>query len=402
MSFPLHVHGRPEGLGETTVLGRVRTPAAGPLDGLDGDCVLLLRRGDPFSLGSGEVAGILQAEVPDEGRLDRLRQAGVPLIHSLAYDHHLEEGDVVALHPNGYVRTLFKKSSRHNAIFATDRCNSWCLMCSQPPRPGDDDGRVEQHLRLVELIDPACQELGITGGEPALLKDGLLRILAACRDRLPGTALHLLTNGRLFYYERFAQDLAALRHPRIMLGIPLYSAVDWIHDYMVQARGAYRQTILGLQNLGRWAVPVEIRVVVHGENHDGLEELAEFVYRNLPFAAHVAFMGLEMMGFAVPNAKLLWVAPEVYRDALEKAVLFLSQRGMKVSVYNLPLCHLPETLWPYARASISDWKNDFAEVCGACRLRSSCSGFFTSTLRRQPDFRPQPFLQAEAFPSPPA
>src|SRR6185436_10627878 len=118
----------------------------------------------------------------------------MPLVHSVSVEH-LQSGDVVALDPRGHVRTLYRRASAHNSIFATDRCNSLCLMCSQPPKKDDDQWRVAEHLRLIDLIDPATKELGISGGEPALLKDGLIDIVARCKERLPQTALHILSNG---------------------------------------------------------------------------------------------------------------------------------------------------------------------------------------------------------------
>ena len=46
---------------------------------------------------------------------------------------HLDEGDIVAVHASGTIQTLFRARSSTNAMFVTDRCNSNCLMCSQPP-----------------------------------------------------------------------------------------------------------------------------------------------------------------------------------------------------------------------------------------------------------------------------
>jgi hypothetical protein len=50
-----------------------------------------------------------------------------------------------------------------------------------------------------------------------------------------------------------------------MLGIPLYADVDTIHDYVVQVRGAFDETVLGLYNLAQNQVPIEIRVVLHAQ-----------------------------------------------------------------------------------------------------------------------------------------
>jgi His-Xaa-Ser system radical SAM maturase HxsC len=368
--IPLSVYGRAEEIGEPA-LGRVTFE--GTDTSVRGDHVYALR-----SLHSGlDVEGyaglLVQQPTPP---------CGVPLVHTVSIDH-LEGGDVVSLDSKGYVRTLYRRASEHNAIFATDRCNSLCLMCSQPPKNIDDQWRVRQHLRLIDLMDVDTKELGITGGEPTLLKDGLIEIVAKCKERLPQTALHILSNGRLFYYRSFAEKLAAVAHPDLMIGVPIYSDLDHEHDHVVQVKGAFDETLIGLHNLGALGVPVEIRVVVHSLTANRLPQIAEYLYRNLTFASHVTFMGLELMGFAVPNLDMLWVDPWDYRHKLTEATLFLAARGVPVSVYNHQLCTVPEVIWPHCRKSISDWKNEYLSVCDECAVREACGGFFSSVVNRR-------------------
>jgi len=114
----------------------------------------------------------------------------------------------------GFVRSLYRVGSPHNSIFATDRCNSNCLMCSQPPKDIDDSEMVEEHLRLISLIPPTTQTLGISGGEPTLLAADLFRMIAACKENLPITRIHMLSNGRRFADREYAAGLAQVRHPR--------------------------------------------------------------------------------------------------------------------------------------------------------------------------------------------
>ncbi|MBI4472276.1 MAG: His-Xaa-Ser system radical SAM maturase HxsC [Acidobacteria bacterium] len=320
---------------------------------------------------------------------DQEHQLLSPAIHSIKSTDHLAAGDVVALQPTGYIRTLYRRSSRHNVIFATDRCNSLCLMCSQPPREVDETGIMAEHLRLIRLMDPTTPELGITGGEPTLLGDGFIELVQACKDHLPNTPLHILSNGRLFYYGSFAKRLADINHPNMMLGIPIYSDVDSEHDYIVQARGAFDETMVGFHNLGRFAVPVEIRVVIHRFTYQRLLPIAEFIYRNIPFAAHVALMGLEPIGFAITNFSALWVDPHEYGSELARATEFLTARGMNVSIYNHQLCTTPKQIWPFTRKSISDWKNIYLAECDNCLVREQCGGFFQSAaIRHSAHIRP--------------
>jgi His-Xaa-Ser system radical SAM maturase HxsC len=264
----------------------------------------------------------------------------------------------------------------------TDQCNSFCLMCSQPPKKIDDRERMAEHLRLIDLMDPHTHELGITGGEPTLFGDDFLRLIAHCKQKLPQTVLHVLSNGRLFFYRDFAKALGAIEHPNLMMGIPLYSDVDSEHDYVVQAKGAFEETMLGLYNLDRFRVPIEIRVVIHKQTYQRLPQLAEFIARNLPFASHVALMGMEMFGFANRNIDELWIDPYEYQPELVEATETLFQSGMNVSLYNHQLCVLDRRLWPFAKKSISDWKNIYLEECGKCTIRDLCGGLFQSAAKR--------------------
>lgn len=370
MGFKLHVHGQANGFAEPT-LGRVTTRLLSPEQRQD---YVLLTTEPPSDL-SGYAAVLLPRGA------ERSLESATPIVAQLPYWDHLTDGDVVAVQSSGYVRTLYKQGSPHNSIFATDRCNSFCLMCSQPPKAVDDRERIREHLRLVELISPSPPAfLGITGGEPTLLGRDFIRLVAACKERLVDTSLHVLTNGRLFYYDSFCREIATVKHPRLVFGIPVYSDIDHEHDFVVQARGAFDETIVGLHNLARRGLAVEVRIVVHRLTYRRLSYLAEFIYRNLTFAEHVAFMGLEVIGFAIPNLQSLWIDPFDYGKELEEATLYLVSRGMNVSIYNHQLCVVPRTLWPYCRRSISDWKNDFLPECEQCVVQEACGGFFSWSL----------------------
>ncbi len=305
---------------------------------------------------------------------------GEGLVISRARDPAVvQPGDVVRVRPaSTMVSVMFRRGSAANTLFATERCNSRCLMCSQPPRMDDDSWRMAELLRLVELIDRDEAQLGISGGEPTLLGEDLGRLIDACSRHLPDTHLHILSNGRAFCDPSFAASFGNRGHPSLTWGVPLYADYAELHDEVVDAHGAFEETIQGLYELGRLGARIELRVVLHALTVDRLPQLASYIYRRLPFVEHVALMGLEPMGYAKINRDRLWIDPADYLESLADAVFFLAHRGIPVSIYNLPLCVIPEPLWPYARQSISDWKNIFAPVCTDCEVISACSGFFAS------------------------
>lgn len=285
-------------------------------------------------------------------------------------------GDVVELQPErSKLATRYRRGVKGNVLFATERCNSFCVMCSQPPRPIQDDWRTEHLCDLIDLIDSDETNLAISGGEPTLLGDGLGRIVRKAAEALPHTKLHILSNGR-----RFGDDFAAAPfkdcHPSLSWGIPLYGDVPHLHDYVVQSRGAHAQTMRGFYALHDASQRIEVRIVLVKPVVERLPQLARYISRNLPFVDHVAFMGVEPIGFALANRDALWLDPVDAAPALGEAIELLDSRGIACSLYNTPLCVLPRSLWPFARRSISDWKQDYLKACGSCSVCGQCSGVF--------------------------
>ncbi len=250
-------------------------------------------------------------------------------------------------------------------------------MCSQPPRDVDDSWRTAELLDTIDLIDPDVPALGITGGEPTLLRGQLGLLIEAVARRLPAAQLNILTNGRLLAEPGLADTLTASSE-RVLWAVPLYADTAQTHDFVVQAQGAFEETLNGLYNLAERKQAIEIRCVVHKATLPRLEHLAKFIWRNLPFVRHVALMGLEPMGFAKMNRASLYADPAEYRGTLETAAWHLHDRGIPTSIYNTPLCLLSPAARKLARRSISDWKNSYAPECAPCAVRKDCAGFFSS------------------------
>jgi His-Xaa-Ser system radical SAM maturase HxsC len=286
---------------------------------------------------------------------------------------HIAHGDVVRIDPRRRdVTVLYRRASPSNSLLVTERCDNFCVMCSQPPKTRDDSWLASELEEVIPLLSPETRELGITGGEPS-------------------TSLHILSNGRRFADAEFAKELASIRHSDMMIGIPLYSDLPEDHDYVVQARGAFSETVRGILNLKRLRQRVELRFVVHRDTYLRMPDFARFVVRNLLFVDHVALMGLEITGFAKTNLDTLWIDPLDYQDQLSEAVTILARAGMNVSLYNHALCTLNEPLHRFARKSISDWKNTYFDECAGCAVRDACGGFFaSSSLRRSRGIRRLP------------
>ena len=300
----------------------------------------------------------------------------IPLPSSFSY---LADGDIVSVKPTaGDLRVLYRKSSRHNSLVVQRGCNNFCVMCSQPPQKAADDDSCALAWQAIPLMDINTPEITFTGGEPTLLGRKLVDLIHRAKNFLPRTGLHILTNGRLLKFLAFAKDIADVRHRDLVLGIPIYSDASHEHDFVVQSKGAFDDTVRGILNAARCELKVEIRVVITRVNFMALSRLAEFISRNFPFSCNVALMGLEPTGLARANMDAVWIDPVDYAEQLRAAAYCLDAHGVPVSIYNHQLCTLGHDLWPFAKQSISDWKDIFLDECQACSARQQCCGFFAS------------------------
>jgi His-Xaa-Ser system radical SAM maturase HxsC len=299
---------------------------------------------------------------------------------------YLSPDDILSVSTDGRrLHVLWRHLSEQNSILLTERCDHYCLMCSQPPREVDDDWLLGQAFEVMRLLPPDTNQIGFTGGEPTMYGKRLFELLRLARDQAPDAGVHVLSNGRRFHDLDFAIGWSEIDNPNMMVGIPIYGAEPTLHDYVVQAHGAFDETVRGILNLGQLEQRIEIRVVIHKQTAPYLVEIAEFVARNLPFVDQVALMGLEMIGLARANMETVWVDPIEYREQLAEAVMLLSRRRIKTMVYNHQLCLTDRRVWPYAVKSISDWKNEYHAECQKCSVKEACGGFFFSAKYRMSD-----------------
>ena len=287
----------------------------------------------------------------------------------------LGEGDILGLEPDGRINLLWDAAARDHAIFLTDQCNSRCIICPQKPEP-QPRRYAETALKVLSLLrTDAPPSFGVTGGEPTTDWEGL-------------AAVQLLTNGRRFSDFEATAKLMRSCPSRTLFCIPLYADNDIEHDAITAVEGSFAETIAGIHHLVRHQCHVEIRIVLVRQNVARLEDFSHFLFWNLPFAVHIAFMAMETSGLAANNLDRIWVEPKEYASSLERAVVFLHRRRMNTSIYNIPLCLLPERLRPFARDSISSWKKTFLPVCRECGAASSCAGFFATSSKTPSSISP--------------
>lgn len=303
----------------------------------------------------------------------------------------IEDGDIGIVNNGNMLRVILSRRANHNTVLVTERCNNSCLFCSQPPKTGNDDRLLNQSALAIASFS-LNGVVGVSGGEPLLYDEDFLHFLDFIIENSPDTTLHVLTNGRKFADVSFTRQMKERSEKiKITFGIPLYSSRASVHDYLVGSEGAFDETVRGLINAGNSGINIELRVIPTQANYNELNDIVEFAGRVFSNINQISLMGLESIGWARKNWSSVFIEHDHYGEKILSAVDTARRSGIPLTIFNYPLCHLPERSWSFTTQSISDWKNYYPTECDECTQKSSCGGYFTSSKGRfhQP---PRPIL----------
>lgn len=287
------------------------------------------------------------------------------------------DGDIVEI-TKEQINFLWEYNNNDNSFFLTELCNCKCIMCPQPPKPHNKEFEEKALSTLALIPDDYKGDICLTGGEVTLLNDFFLDFLRQVRAKFKHNFITILTNGKSFSNFDFLNKFHAIQ-AKALVAISLTADVDTLHDEIVGAKKSFYQTHQGICNLGKACEAIELRIVVSRLNYARLPQIADYIYRNYPFVTRVVFVGMEYTGYASSNYEKIKINPVEYEKELLEAVTRLARYGMNVSVYNIPLCLLPNRIEKYSAKSISAWKNTYQEKCLSCTKREQCCGVFTTS-----------------------
>ncbi|MBW8639996.1 His-Xaa-Ser system radical SAM maturase HxsC [Hoeflea sp. WL0058] len=284
------------------------------------------------------------------------------------------DGDVLLIFPGqSAAHRIIRSRSLHNTFLVTEQCDQLCVMCSQPPK--------KQHTDLFNLfldaalLAPNNSVLGVSGGEPLLHKEKLFVFLENILSYRKDLSFHVLSNGQNFS----AEDCTFLNSPaaeRILWGIPIYAPEAETHDRIVGKEGAFNQLIESFTILSHTLARIELRTVLLQSNYSTLHYLADFITDYLPYSEYWAIMQLENIGYGKLNWSSEFFDSSIEFQNIARALNIASGRGLSVSLFNFPLCTIPEAYRRYSVNSISDWKQKYFSECNNCSERLHCGGFF--------------------------
>ncbi len=147
------------------------------------------------------------------------------------------------------LESLMPFSARSSAPYRMDlavtyRCNNDCAHCYNARERNFPELSTEQWFKILDqLWELGVPHIVFTGGE-ATLRDDLPELIRHAESN--GQITGLNTNARRFSNAKYVQQLvdAGLDHVQVTVE----SCDEQVHDEMMRAKGAFKQTIAGVKN----------------------------------------------------------------------------------------------------------------------------------------------------------
>jgi radical SAM protein with 4Fe4S-binding SPASM domain len=293
----------------------------------------------------------------------------------------------------------------------TYRCNNDCLHCyNARPRDYPELSTEHWHNILDLLWKIGIPHIVFTGGEPTL-RDDLPELIAHAEQN--GQITGINTNGRRLSDLNYVDSLvkSGLDHVQITLE----SHNPEIHDAMVNAHGAWKQTISGLRNVLNTSLYVMTNTTMLTDNSLLLKETLEFLASN-----GVPTIGLNALiysgkGLSVKtgiaeselpsllnvareitssyNQRLIWYTPTQYCN-FDPVQLELGVKSCTAAMYNM--CIEPNgdvipcqsyyqslgnilttswaSIWNHELSTNLRERKNIPQRCLVCSLVSECGG----------------------------
>jgi radical SAM protein with 4Fe4S-binding SPASM domain len=319
--------------------------------------------------------------------------------------------------------TLAPFSARPSAPYRMDlaityRCNNDCSHCYNQEHPGTTNSSAHhQELGtqawkqvLNRLWDLGIPHIIFTGGEPTLRND-LPELIAHAESN--GQITGLNTNARRLADPEYVSSLvqAGLDHVQITLE----SSNASIHDQMVHSKGAFAQTVKGIQNVLSTRLYVMTNTTMLQDNIHTISSILDFLSDlGVPTVGLNALIYSgrgESVGSGLPETqltplleiasrktqehgqRLIWYTPTQYCH-FDPTQLDLGVKGCTAALYNMciepdgsilpcqsyykPLGNILkdpwDSIWNHPLAIRLRERQGLPEKCTGCGLLSECGG----------------------------
>ncbi len=314
------------------------------------------------------------------------------------------------------LETLMPFSARPSAPYRMDlavtyRCNNDCAHCYNARERNFPELTTEQWFTILDqLWALGVPHIVFTGGE-ATLRSDLPQLIRHAEAN--GQITGLNTNARRLSDERYVQALveAGLDHVQITVE----SCDEQIHDQMMRAKGAFRQTIAGLKNVLNASLYVMTNTTMLRTNLHTIPDTLDFLadlgvptigLNALIYSGHGLTVGtglreselqpildLATQKTAARGQRLIWYTPTQYCE-FDPTASNLGVKGCTAALYSMciesngnvlpcqsyyhPLGNILtdswESIWNHPLSIQLRERRNLPAKCTTCSLAPECGG----------------------------
>lgn len=284
----------------------------------------------------------------------------------------------------------------------TYRCNLNCLYCASHrtnTRTGLAYGPSLNQLMGLIKDSPATSIVHLSGGEPTLFEDLMALCVYATEKQ---KRVLLSTNGTACAEHCYAERLIGTG--LACVAVPFLTTSEARHDWLVGRSGAFRDTLLGLQNLSAIcesrSTELVVRILTMAPTLSDLSSIPRFLLGQGVIATEFQISGLHISQRVLANKFLLpsFAQLAVYVSQLIRELVALKQA---FSVQDLPLCILEDdavelylargilyplgAARPYVKLNGDGLREGEAvpyrfSACAGCVLTHVCSGYHPRSI----------------------
>jgi len=225
-------------------------------------------------------------------------------------------------------------------LIITSNCNLRCKYCSHFSSAGDVRGDlpVEEWLQFFEeLSRDAVMNVCLQGGEPFCRKDFTEIVQGVVRNRM---RFSILTNGTLITDEMASFLASTRRCNSVQVSIDGSSAAT--HD-ICRGTGNFQRAIAGLKTLLKHGISATVRVTIHRNNVEDLEDIAELLLEDLALPGF-STNSASHFGLCRKNAEQVQLTTEERCLAMKTLMQLVKRYGDRISATAGPLAEARDWL----------------------------------------------------------
>lgn len=282
-------------------------------------------------------------------------------------------------------------------------CNNNCIFCLNSKRDTSLPKEVIKKT-INEVYSKGIDCVQFTGGEITIRRD-LFELMSYVKNA--GLSVELQTNGRAFFYEKFAKEV--VKQGVSWFLVSLHAHNEKLYRELSGVEGGYRQVVEGIKNLIELGQNVSINIVVSQKNVKLLPEIVRHHAALKPAVIQLSWLRPE--GKVLDNIELLPKYSENI-DFLKKAIDEAKKNSITVGVIGVPLCILGN----YEKYAVNPYKNTvaskggrlgpadllfteqkkiFVNVCRKCEKSCECGGIFKMYVNKNGENEFKPVINEE-------